>query len=567
MWVAKYTVPAPTQLGDHRGAGSSLSGPSDALTVAEAMSFAINTLSTYPEEKLCPIPDFDPNGVEVEWTSYRPNAKKWTKPPAKLSQREIYALSLQDVPSGEESPVILHAHGGAFCLMDPATHRSMVSRLSHESSSRVLAVRYRLSPQNIFPAAVMDMFLAYLALISPPPGAFHKPVPGYRIVLAGDSSGANLVASLQVLLVTLIQQGRNGIQNPWSEGDTITIPDPPTAALSISSPWLDITRSMPSTTLNGQYDFIAPAPLLTESLMSTSPLFPPDSIWPSDPIRTETYCEATMCAHPLVTPLMTSKEVLKDFPPTYVCVGWEGMTDESEVFCRRMHEAKSEAQKARESGSSMLNETGNERDRRISSSSSMDNEYLNRISIDSSTTLVPAQLITRTSFGLVFDGYTAMPHIFSAIPFNRASKIARLRRTDHIKQAVLTGSEHASQRSGLNTTSHQNFDRATWTNGKRLSEAHMAFDDLAMSTGRDSNCGYERQQALTDDYVEELVRNGREFRVKLEAKLRKQAAERIDEIPAVIATQHDSPRSLAGLMTWVWRPLVCFRDFGRRLVH
>lgn len=567
VWVAKYTVPAPLQDGDHGAIDVSSLASGTVLTVAEAMSFAINTLSTYPEEKLCPIPDFDPSGVEVEWTSYRSNANKRTRLPTDLSQRDIYALALQDIPEGEESPVILHTHGGAFCLMDPATKRSNASNLARDTDSRVVAVRYRLSPQNIFPAAVMDMFLAYLALICPPPGAFHRPVPGHKIVLEGDSSGANLVASLQILLVTLLQQGRNKIRNPWTrdaEDDCITIPDPPTAALSLSSPWLDITRSLPSTSLNGKYDFIAPAPMLTDTLMSTSPLFPPDSIWPTDPIRTETYCEATMCAHPLVTPLMAGKGVLKDFPATYVCVGWEGMTDESEVLCRRIHEAKSEVQKEEAYEPSELNRTSHEFGDGTASNIGVESEDQSRVSVDSSTTLISEEQITRSNFGLIFDGYTAMPHIFTAIPFNSAAKTAKQRRASHIKRAVLTATEIACPSNVPRNGCERISDRASWTNSKRLTEVQMSFSDLAMSTGRDPNYGYERQRALTDEYVEQLIRQGRDFRVKLEAKLRTQAAQQIHDNPAVVFSQYEAPQPLTGVGTWLWMRIVRFRDFALR---
>lgn len=567
IWVAKYTVPAPLRL-EQRDIDL-LSPPDGIVTVAEAMAFAIDTLSTYPEEKLCPIPEFDVNGVEVEWTAYRSNARRWTKPPSDLLQREMYALALRDVPGGEESSVVLHAHGGAFCLMDPASHRLTQSTLARESDSRVLAVRYRLSPQSIFPGAVMDMFLTYLALICPPPGAFHRPVPGYKIVLAGDSSGANLMVSLQILLVALLQHGYNKIRNPWheeAEDSYITIPDPPTAALSISSPWLDITRSLPSATLNAQYDFIAPAPSLTDSLTSTSPLFPPDSIWPSQPIRTETYCEATMCAHPLVTSLMASKNTLVDFPSTYVGVGWEGMTDESEVLCRRIYEAKVEAQMRTVINPIPSKLAGKQRGRSPSSENWMGFEDLSRASIDSSTTLVETHRTVKSSFGLVFDGYTAMPHTFSSIPFNRAAKIARLRRADHIKRAVSVASRY-SQLRGPRYGAHQEFDRASWTNGKRFTEAYMSFSDLAMSTGRDPKCGYERRQALTDEYVEQAVRHGRDFRVKLEAKLRQQAAEQIHDPSTAVLSQGKSPKTIAAISTWFWLCLIWFRDITLRLAH
>ena len=61
--------------------------------------------------------------------------------------------------------------------------------MAKDSGGRVLAVQYRLAPQDEFPAALVDAVLAYKYLIDPPEGALHKPVDPSRIVIAGDSAG------------------------------------------------------------------------------------------------------------------------------------------------------------------------------------------------------------------------------------------------------------------------------------------------------------------------------------------------------------------------------------------
>ena len=43
-----------------------------------------------------------------------------------------------------------------------------------------------------------------------------------------------------------------------------------------------------------------------------------------------------MVRHPLVSPLAASKEMWMGAPPVWVGVGWEGMQDEAEVFCRKV---------------------------------------------------------------------------------------------------------------------------------------------------------------------------------------------------------------------------------------
>lgn len=489
MWVAKSTIPAPVASLHARDLEAGGKRRNDTIDIQQAISFAIEALASYDDERSCPIPSFDEAGVEVEWTSYRRNVQPWSFIQPALAEQLIYDGMLTELPGGSDSPVILFAHGGAFCLMDPANHRLFASRLARNSGSRVVNVRYRLSPQSTFPAALMDMFLAYLSLLSPPPGSLHEAVAGNKIILAGDSSGGNLVASLQVLLTTLVQHGNTEIQSPWHANEIITIPNPPTAALSLASPWLDITRSLPSCTLNSRYDFIAPPAPLEPSLMSTSPLFPPDEIWPADPARTETYCEAVMCAHPLVSPLMSPMEVLAGFPALYACTGWEGMTDETEVFVRRVVEARKRK---------------DEREKRCETTyARLSNEQPEILGCE-----------------IVFDGYIGMPHTFAFVTYNRAGVKADRNRANHIMRAVAgqwqdhdhTTNEHEKEISKVNDVG-----RATWTDAKTMKQVFISFMDLGMTS---EFSGYDRKESLTDEIVFKKVDEGRRFRVDLERRLR-----------------------------------------------
>ncbi len=81
---------------------------------------------------------------------------------------------------------VLYFHGGAYYLCDPATHRASTKRLSKLSGARVYSVRYRLAPQNPFPAALLDVLVSYFTLLYPPPGAYHDPIKPEHIVFAGD---------------------------------------------------------------------------------------------------------------------------------------------------------------------------------------------------------------------------------------------------------------------------------------------------------------------------------------------------------------------------------------------
>ena len=171
IWVSNYTCPAP---------------PPEERGLQDAIAKAIDEMRN---PKL-PPPSYempDPAPVEAEWTGYRANATSESRLPA-ISERELYAEMMKEV----KSPVtILYFHGGAYYLLDPATHRATTKTLAKLTGGRVYSVRYRLAPQHPFPAALMDALMSYLALLYPPEGAFHEPVKPEHIVFAGDRYGSH----------------------------------------------------------------------------------------------------------------------------------------------------------------------------------------------------------------------------------------------------------------------------------------------------------------------------------------------------------------------------------------
>ncbi|TVY82066.1 Esterase [Lachnellula suecica] len=359
MWISKYTILSPEkEPNSHTGI----------CGVYEALTKAIEALGD-GSESYTPLVVAN---VETEWTGYRQGVSHIARSPD-ISEREKYERMMEEVEL--DSPVILYFHGGAFCLMDPATHRWTTSSLAQHTRGRCLSVRYRLAPQHPFPSALLDALIAYLALISPPPGSFHEPTSPSKIIIAGDSSGAGLAASLLQLLLTLPRIGISRICFHDRDVDITT----PSAGLALTSPWFDISRALPSVTRNTRYDIIAPP---SEDSTIPHPNFPADSIWPASPPRVETYCEASMVDHPLVSPLATHKYLWDGAPPVYLSVGWEGMQDEAEVFARRVYAAG----------------------------------------------------------GTVgFDGYEGMPHCFSMIPWNRAGRSAFSNWATFCRQAVRGG--------------------------------------------------------------------------------------------------------------------------------
>lgn len=95
------------------------------------------------------------------------------------------------------APAVLYIHGGAFHILSKDTH--WVMGLAFASRGYVVFnVSYRLAPQHPFPAAVEDVARAYEWLVA------HAAEYGGdldRLVIAGESAGANLTTSLTLSTV------------------------------------------------------------------------------------------------------------------------------------------------------------------------------------------------------------------------------------------------------------------------------------------------------------------------------------------------------------------------------
>ncbi|CAO1601711.1 hypothetical protein XANCAGTX0491_005354 [Xanthoria calcicola] len=297
MWVSKVTLPRPEE-----------------DDIRSVLADAIDTLKgaggVYPTPAVVP--------VEAEWTGYRAHVRH-DRPRLDLSEAQHYQRLMSEVTS----PVtLIYLHGGAHCTMDPSSHRIPVSRLAHLTNGRCLSVRYRLSPQNPFPCALLDAFQTYLSLLYPPLGSFHEPVVANNIVLAGDSAGGNLALALVQLILEINRSSTRA--SVAFHGQSIQLPLPLPAGVANSSPWVDLSRCMPSILSNAQYDYLPPP-----KGPDTVSRLPHDEIWPTDPPRGDLYCHLSMLDHPLVSPL-AAEDWAKSCPMFFSC-GEEMLADEGKA--------------------------------------------------------------------------------------------------------------------------------------------------------------------------------------------------------------------------------------------
>jgi len=95
-------------------------------------------------------------------------------------------------------PLLVFFHGGGFVYGDLDSHDGLCRLLCRHARMQILAVDYRLAPENRFPAAVED---ARASLRWAFENAEELDVDPLRIGVAGDSAGGNLAAVVSQLAV------------------------------------------------------------------------------------------------------------------------------------------------------------------------------------------------------------------------------------------------------------------------------------------------------------------------------------------------------------------------------
>ena len=98
------------------------------------------------------------------------------------------------VRRAEPLPAVLYVHGGGFRILSKDSHWIMGLAFARRGMV-VFNVSYRLAPEHPFPAAVEDVCAAYRWVVDNAAAWGADPT---RLVLAGESAGANLVTALTV---------------------------------------------------------------------------------------------------------------------------------------------------------------------------------------------------------------------------------------------------------------------------------------------------------------------------------------------------------------------------------
>ncbi|GEP39817.1 alpha/beta hydrolase [Nocardioides psychrotolerans] len=97
--------------------------------------------------------------------------------------------------AGATSPLLLFLHGGGFMYGDLDSHDAPCRVLAERAGIRVLAVDYRMGPEDPFPAAYDDALAAFEWVVANAASIGADPD---RLAVGGDSAGGNLAAGVAI---------------------------------------------------------------------------------------------------------------------------------------------------------------------------------------------------------------------------------------------------------------------------------------------------------------------------------------------------------------------------------
>ena len=171
---------------------------------------------------------------------------------------------------------MLYVHGGSWVSGEAAMYRPMLSKLSELTGLSILAIDYKLAPENPFPAGLNDVYNAYLWMTSNGPNGASAAT---KTFINGDSAGGNLTLAC--------------LHKLKDEGESL-----PTAAIALS-PATDFTGGSPSLV----------------SRLARDPIINPVALTVLDPVYVR---GAVPLDHPYVSPLFGD---FRELPPILLQVG------------------------------------------------------------------------------------------------------------------------------------------------------------------------------------------------------------------------------------------------------
>ncbi|KAC9307202.1 hypothetical protein R6Q59_022729 [Mikania micrantha] len=117
----------------------------------------------------------------------------------------IFLPKINQLDPPQKLPLIIHVHGGGFCIGSPlniVTH-SFLTPLVSQTHAVAISIGYRLAPEHPLPAAYHDCWTAVQWIASHADGSGPEPwindyVDTGRVILVGESAGVTLAHHIAV---------------------------------------------------------------------------------------------------------------------------------------------------------------------------------------------------------------------------------------------------------------------------------------------------------------------------------------------------------------------------------
>ena len=139
---------------------------------------------------------------------------------------DIYRPTKRQHPS----PVVFYVHGGGFKYLSKNSHWLM-ALIFAKFGYTVATINYRLVPEGCFPIALQDTFDAYRWMVE---HADQYDIDLERVVIAGESAGANLISALTI--ATCYQRQEAWARTIWDLNVTPKVALPACGLLQVSDP-------------------------------------------------------------------------------------------------------------------------------------------------------------------------------------------------------------------------------------------------------------------------------------------------------------------------------------------
>ncbi len=203
-------------------------------------------------------------------------------------------INLRLYKGNQKDKVILYIHGGGWRQGSLDTHDALCREISHRTEYSVIAVDYRLAPENPFPAGLEDVEDVYEWVA--------KEYKDTKILVCGDSAGGNLATALAIKRLQEHKKGPDG--------------------LLLLYPALDLR-----------------IPEVTANPMANGYFLTLDRI--TDYVKNYLGKEYKKLAEdPTVSPLLASDDILKSLPPILLIAGeYDPLTASSKEFVEKAQNA------------------------------------------------------------------------------------------------------------------------------------------------------------------------------------------------------------------------------------